>query len=98
MIDEMLKMQLIDETKKTRLYGKMLRRGENVVLSVAFQEDANTRIVFGKDLAEGEKLKMIAMGLYRTCDPNVQFIVIIDEISSQKIDVRVIHYSRGNVI
>ncbi len=98
MIDEMLKMQLIDETKKARLYGKMLRRGENVVLSAAFQEYANTRIVFGKDLAEGEKLKMIAMGLYRTCDPNVQFIVIIDEISSQKIDVRVIHYSRGNVI
>ena len=98
MIDEMLKMQPIDGMNKAWLDGKMLQKEGNVVLSIAFQEDANTKIIFGKDLAEGEKLKMIAMGLYRICGPNVQFIVIIDEISSQKIDVRVIHYSKGNVI
>lgn len=91
-------MQPIDGMNKAWLDGKMLQKEGNVVLSIAFQEDANTKIIFGKDLAEGEKLKMIAMGLYRICGSNVQFIVIIDEISSQKIDVRVIHYSKGNVI
>ncbi|MBD5525391.1 MAG: hypothetical protein HDR04_13435 [Lachnospiraceae bacterium] len=98
-IGRLLKLQPVGKNKSPLIYGKMYQQNDCAVLSLSQQEEANCRIIFGKDLTEGEKLKTIALGLYGTSSKaKVRFIVIIDEISSRSVDVRVIHYSKGDII
>lgn len=98
MIDEILKVQPLETTKNFSIYGKMSHKDNNAILSLSQQEDANSRIIFGKDLEKKKIFKQFATGSYGACKAKVQFIVIIDEINNQNVDVKVVHCSRGDII
>lgn len=98
-INRLLKLQPMGNSESPLIYGRISRKDDSGVLALAQLEEANCRVIFGKDLAEGEKLKTIALGLYGSSSKaEIRFIVIIDEINDSSVDVRVIHYSKGDII
>lgn len=97
-IEEISRFQHVKKSKFWSLWGVMTHSGNGLELSLTDESNANTRIVFTDSIYPKESIEHLAKDLQVKKKENIWFVVLIDQASSQCIDIRVINYDRESRI
>lgn len=79
------------------LWGDISVSDTTMKLILVQQEKANTKIVFTHN-KDNNVNQLVAIGIQLTSKLDTKFTVLINDVDPQKIEVLVIHFSRGNLI
>ena len=98
-IEEIIRFQQVKKPKFWSLWGVMMRNGNGFELSLTDESNANTRVVFTDGFNPEEcRIEYLARDLQINEKAGIRFVVLIDQASSQCMNIRVINYKRENAI
>lgn len=90
---------LMNDSNKQYIYGRLSCSDMHISLVISKKEEANCLLMSGKDLGRENKLQTIVFGMYSVLrKEKLDKLVIVEELRTNSVDVKLIHYSKGDTV
>lgn len=90
---------ILDSLADEPLWGHIRQYDNGMELTLTADElGANARIIRSTGISNQDRMLIVAQGQLRVCPERIRFIIFANEEGSHVVNMKIVHFSRGNVI